>query len=130
MGVAAGLIPFVQTYNQGFYLLSQDSKPIAPVEDKPKRVFAINAQEFTPFKIKEITEVTHDTKLYRFEIPDNQALLLPVTSCIVTRTPPREGEKAVIRPYTPVSDEKALGYFDLIIKHYPSKLYFEMILIV
>ncbi|KAJ9064735.1 NADH-cytochrome b5 reductase [Entomophthora muscae] len=104
----------------GFYLFSQDSPAPVAIEDQPKRVFPINAQEFTSFKIKEITELTHDTKLYRFEIPDSQALLLPVTSCIVTRTPPKEGEKAIIRPYTPVSDERALGYFDLIVKHYPN----------
>lgn len=78
----------------------------------------ISASEFTPFTLKEIQTVTHDTNIYRFEIPGNQALNLPVTSCIVTRKPTMEGEKEVVRPYTPVSDEDQVGYFDLMIKHY------------
>lgn len=78
----------------------------------------ISTKEFTPFKIKEIQELTHDTKLYRLELPHDETLDLPVTSALVTRKPTREGEKPVTRAYTPVSEEGTRGHFDLIVKHY------------
>ncbi|KAJ9054267.1 NADH-cytochrome b5 reductase [Entomophthora muscae] len=88
--------------------------------DSTSKAPLISTQDFTSFKIKEIEDITHDTKLYRLAIPNNESLDLPVTSCLVTRKPAQEGEKDVIRPYTPVSDEGTLGHFDLLIKHYPT----------
>jgi len=44
---------------------------------------------------------------------------LPVASCIVTRIPGAEPDKPIIRPYTPVTTEDTIGYFDLLIKVYP-----------
>lgn len=79
----------------------------------------LKTSEFTPFKLLEIETVSHDTNLYRFEIPGDQSLVLPVTSCIVTRKPVVGEESQIIRPYTPVSDENVKGFFDLIIKLYP-----------
>lgn len=101
----------------GYYFSSQSTPKIQDVpivSSSPP----ISAAEFTPFTLKEIIAVTHDTNIYRFEIPGNQALHLPIASCIVTRKPPQEGEKPIIRPYTPVSHEDQVGYFDLMIKHY------------
>lgn len=79
----------------------------------------LKTDEFTPFKLLEIEAISHDTNLYRFEIPEDQSLVLPVTSCIVTRKPVGGEEPQIIRPYTPVSDETSKGFFDVIIKLYP-----------
>lgn len=55
----------------------------------------------------------------RFALPDkNQALNLPVASCLVTRAPigsvKEDGSRAfVIRPYTPISAETT-GHLDLV----------------
>jgi len=81
---------------------------------------ALNPNDFVPFKLKEKTIINHDTRLFRFALGPNQKLGLPVASCIVTRcnTPGPDG-KPLIRPYTPITTEDTLGYFDLLIKVYP-----------
>ncbi|KAI9297873.1 ferredoxin reductase-like protein [Neoconidiobolus thromboides FSU 785] len=86
--------------------------------DERSKSSPLNPAEFTSFKIKEVQNLTHDTRLIRLEIPNNGSLNLPVASCVVTRKPAKEGEKPVIRPYTPTSDDSAVGHFDFIIKKY------------
>ena len=51
----------------------------------------------------EIKPVTHDTSIFRFELPKGHVAGLPIASCVVVKHA-QEGEKAVIRPYTPVSE--------------------------
>lgn len=151
--------------------------PVAP---------GLSDKEFRPFTLAQVTDVSHNTKLFRFKLPrEYQALGLTVASCLVTKAeidgawggrgarvtgpfpvwaigemaawwpavwarvggawpvssslpllllvsvPCRGGYgcvcvsvcaragKTVIRPYTPTSGEKVLGYFDLIVKTYP-----------
>uniref|UniRef100_A0A7S0RQ42 NADH-cytochrome b5 reductase n=1 Tax=Chlamydomonas leiostraca TaxID=1034604 RepID=A0A7S0RQ42_9CHLO len=91
--------------------------------DKPKNLGALDPQEFKPFKITAKKKLTHDTYLYTFELPNNQASGLHTASCLVTRamiTPAGEAQpKPVVRPYTPVSPPGARGYLDLAVKVYP-----------
>ncbi|KAJ1920357.1 hypothetical protein H4219_001332 [Mycoemilia scoparia] len=80
---------------------------------------ALDPSKFTSFKLKEVQPITGDTSLFRFELDADQKLGMTVTSCLLTKAPPqKEGGKAVIRPYTPTSEEDTAGYFDLIIKKY------------
>ncbi|WZZ38694.1 hypothetical protein YC2023_034953 [Brassica napus] len=58
-----------------------------------------------------------------FSFDPSANLGLHVASCLLTRAPlgyNAEGKtKYVVRPYTPISDPEAKGYFDLLIKVYP-----------
>lgn len=74
--------------------------------------------EFRPFQLEAVNDVSYNTKLYRFKLPkEYQSLGLTVASCLVTQA--EIDGKSVIRPYTPVSSEKTLGHFDLLVKSYP-----------
>lgn len=62
-----------------------------------------------------------------FELPDNQASLLPVASCLVVKSSDPEVLKAengnpIIRPYTPISPPDAPGELTLLVKKYPTGL--------
>ncbi|KAJ1796697.1 hypothetical protein LPJ75_007192, partial [Coemansia sp. RSA 2598] len=50
--------------------------------------------------------------------PD-QMLGLDITSCILVKARVGNSFMPTIRPYTPVSQQDARGYFDLVIKHCP-----------
>ncbi|KAJ2708584.1 hypothetical protein H4R19_004680, partial [Coemansia spiralis] len=64
--------------------------------------------------------INHDTSLFRFALEPNQELGLDVTSCFVVKAKIGNDEKPTIRPYTPVSPQHARGYFDLVVKNYPT----------
>jgi len=88
---------------------------------KEEAPIALNPEKFIPFPLIATTEITHDTKIFRFGLPSpNHKLGLPVASCIVVSaiTPGTEPSKPTIRPYTPISKEDQPGYFDLLIKVY------------
>ncbi|KAJ8436856.1 hypothetical protein Cgig2_026180 [Carnegiea gigantea] len=104
---------------------------------------ALNPDEWLKFKLHETANVSHNTKLFRsilglylveirlsecswvcvFTFDPDAELGLHIASCVITRAPTgQDGEgktKYVIRPYTPISDPDAKGYFDLMIKIYP-----------
>ncbi|KAF2582487.1 hypothetical protein F2Q68_00000690 [Brassica cretica] len=73
--------------------------------------------------LQDTATVSHNTKLFRFSFDPSANLGLHVASCLLTRAPlgyNAEGKtKYVVRPYTPISDPEAKGYFDLLIKVYP-----------
>ncbi|MEW5305661.1 MAG: hypothetical protein WDW36_008187 [Sanguina aurantia] len=85
---------------------------------------ALDPTQFKPFKLISKQVLTTNTAQYRFEIPAGQVAGLPVASCLVTKAMlvQKEGEaaKATIRPYTPTSPPHARGYFDLVVKVYPT----------
>ncbi|XP_050115362.1 NADH-cytochrome b5 reductase-like protein isoform X3 [Malus sylvestris] len=84
---------------------------------------ALNPDKWVEFKLQDTARVSHNTQLFRFTFDPNAKLGLYVASCLLTRAPlgqDAEGKpKYVIRPYTPISDPDAKGYFDLLIKVYP-----------
>ncbi|OMO81268.1 Oxidoreductase FAD/NAD(P)-binding protein [Corchorus capsularis] len=84
---------------------------------------ALNPDKWIEFKLQDTARVSHNTELFRFSFDPSAKLGLDVASCILTRAPlgqDDEGKtKYVIRPYTPISDPDAKGYFDLLIKVYP-----------
>ena len=60
-----------------------------------------------------------------FELPNNEASLLPVTSCLVVKSSDPEAlkdanGKPIIRPYTPISPSDAKGELTLLVKKYDS----------
>ncbi|KAA3476935.1 NADH-cytochrome b5 reductase-like protein isoform X1 [Gossypium australe] len=84
---------------------------------------ALKSDKWLEFKLQDTARVSHNTHLFRFSFDPSAKLGLDVASCILTRAPlgqDAEGKtKYVIRPYTPISDPDAKGYFDLLIKVYP-----------
>ncbi|KAG2419311.1 hypothetical protein HFD88_004106 [Aspergillus terreus] len=84
------------------------------------KVFTGGDQGWVDLKLSEIEVLNHNTKRFRFEFEDKDAVSgLNVASALLTKFKP-EGGKAVLRPYTPVSDESQPGFLDLVVKVYPN----------
>src|SRR6266702_2212700 len=76
----------------------------------------IKTKTLAPYPIAAISVATHDTKTFRFALPENATLdMLPGDHLYVHAT---INGKAVRRPYTPSSLPGTVGYFDLTIKRY------------
>ncbi|KAG6428488.1 hypothetical protein SASPL_112740 [Salvia splendens] len=93
------------------------------LNEKDAPLAALNPDKWIEFKLQEKAQASHNTQLFRFSFDPDLKLGLHVASCLITRAPNgqnAEGKtKYVIRPYTPISDPDARGYFDLLIKVYP-----------
>lgn len=56
-------------------------------------------------KLDDVEIINHNTKKFRFKLPEDDMVSgLHVASAVLTKFK-AEGEKAVLRPYTPTSDE-------------------------
>lgn len=84
---------------------------------------------FQDFPISEKTVTSHNTAIYRFKLPTEDSILgLPIGQHISLAAnldvkDPKTGEvanKEVVRSYTPISSDVYPGYFDLMIKSYPT----------
>ncbi|KAF3911712.1 Flavohemoprotein [Arthrobotrys entomopaga] len=74
---------------------------------------------FQEFQLKEKTELNHNTAIYRFALPgENDILGLPIGQH-VSIAATIDG-KEMVRSYTPVSSDLNKGYFELLIKSYPT----------
>ncbi|RKF77896.1 NADH-cytochrome b5 reductase 2 [Golovinomyces cichoracearum] len=84
---------------------------------------AFTGQGFINLKLDNVETINHNTKKLRFALPEkDQVSGLQTASCLLTKYKGPEMEKAVIRPYTPTSDEDEKGYLDLLVKKYPNGL--------
>eukprot|EP00243_Klebsormidium_subtile_P004238 TRINITY_DN18069_c0_g1_i1.p1 TRINITY_DN18069_c0_g1~~TRINITY_DN18069_c0_g1_i1.p1 ORF type:complete len:353 (-),score=92.03 TRINITY_DN18069_c0_g1_i1:246-1304(-) len=116
--LAAGAVALISTVQ--ITSTASCEKPVG--EDAAEKV-ALNGKDFQSFKLKERRQISPDTKLYRFELPEDTKIGLSIASCLITRAQLKgeDGkEKTVIRPYTPTSDPDVKGYFDLVVKVYPT----------
>ncbi|KAL5612292.1 hypothetical protein BROUX41_000169 [Berkeleyomyces rouxiae] len=105
----------------GYYLASSgDAKPAAAAPAVAKKAFTGVEQGFLSLEVSEVKDLSANTKQLRFKLPDPEAVSGVVfTSAVLTKFKPEGAEKAVLRPYTPTSDEDSKGYMDLIVKKYP-----------
>ncbi|XP_010520587.1 PREDICTED: NADH-cytochrome b5 reductase-like protein [Tarenaya hassleriana] len=114
--LSGGLSYYYSSSDNNLVYLDQEKE-----ETGPKT--ALKPDKWNEFKLQDTARVSHNTQLFRFSFDPSAKLGLEVASCIVTRAPvgyDSEGKpKYVIRPYTPISDPEAKGYFDLLIKVYP-----------
>jgi len=83
----------------------------------------LDPENFKDFKLKKIVPYNHNTSEFIFELPNNEASLLPVASCLVVKSSDPEAlkddkGKPIIRPYTPVSDANQKGELTLLVKKY------------
>lgn len=76
----------------------------------------LNPAVFKKFRVLQVTKISHNTRLIRFEIPFGKSLGLPIGRHITVRAE-INGNK-VMRAYTPTSRPDQCGYFDLLVKVY------------
>ncbi|KAI1431354.1 oxidoreductase NAD-binding domain-containing protein [Xylaria sp. CBS 124048] len=110
----------------GYFFLNSASG--AKVEDKakaalhagpPKLAFTGGDQGFISLELKEVETINHNTKRFVFRLPEDDMVSgLHVASALLAKFVP-EGQKPVLRPYTPTNDEDTRGYLELIVKKYP-----------
>eukprot|EP00794_Sanderia_malayensis_P017980 gene17980-19777_t len=78
---------------------------------------ALDPNKKTPFKLIDKKVISHDTRRFRFALQSAEHILgLPVGKHIYLSA--HVDGNLVVRPYTPVSSDDDIGYFDLVIKVY------------
>lgn len=87
-------------------------------QENYKDIEIISENHWTEFKIENMKQVSHDTFLYTFFIPEEQSLGLNVGQHIILKQ--LKDGKPIQRQYTPISSIKQRGSFDIIIKIYPN----------
>jgi len=74
-------------------------------------------QDFTGVPLLESFKVSDSTSVFRFGVTDpSKPLNLSTCACILAQAE-MDGE-SVVRPYTPISTNANVGFFDLLIKNY------------
>ncbi|KAG9241401.1 NADH-cytochrome b5 reductase 2 [Calycina marina] len=109
----------------GYYFFNQGdnaAKVKSAMKDaESKRAFTGGSQGFISLKLDSVENINHNTKKFRFELPENDQISgLSVASALLTKYKGPEMEKPAIRPYTPINDEDETGYLDLLVKKYPN----------
>ncbi|KAJ3796968.1 cytochrome-b5 reductase [Lentinula aff. detonsa] len=102
----------------GYFYLNSTGKSVITQEKSP-----LDPENFKDFRLKKIIPYNHNTSEFIFELPNNEASLLPVASCIVVKASDPEAlkdekGKPIIRPYTPISPSEHKGELTLLIKKY------------
>ncbi|CAG7785540.1 unnamed protein product [Allacma fusca] len=70
-----------------------------------------------PLKLVQKIDLSHDTRLFRFQLPSERHILgLPTGQHVHLSA--KVNDQLVVRPYTPVSSDDDLGKMDLVIKVY------------
>jgi len=81
--------------------------------------FAKRGMPYTKLKIIEKVTVTHNTRKFRIALPtDDTVFGLPIGNHVQLRFVDSNNEP-VIRPYTPISSRKDVGFFEIVVKIYP-----------
>jgi cytochrome-b5 reductase len=92
----------------GYWFLSGGSPAAAAAVPKaaPKPAFTGGDQGFVSLKLAEVENVNHNTRRFRFELPEGDNVSgLHVASALLAKYKGPNDEKATLRPYTPTSDE-------------------------
>lgn len=113
----------------GYYYFTQNPGAAQKAEAKVKgalpggevkKALTGGDQGFLSLKLDDVEIVNHNTKKFRFKLPEDDMVSgLEVASAILTKFKPEGDGKPVLRPYTPTSDESTKGYIELIVKKYP-----------
>ncbi|KAF9486386.1 cytochrome-b5 reductase [Pholiota conissans] len=103
----------------GYVYLERTAPAPKPKQEKSP----LDPQNFIDFKLKKIVPYNHNSASYVFELPNDEASLIPVASCLLVRASDPEALKdskgrPVIRPYTPISPPDAPGELTLLVKRY------------
>lgn len=86
-------------------------------KDAPKTLKDPN--EWVSLSLISSSQVNHNTKSLKFALPSDEHIIgLNIASALLTKYKGPGDEKSTIRPYTPVSEEDARGYVELLVKRY------------
>ncbi|KAG7452089.1 cytochrome-b5 reductase [Guyanagaster necrorhizus] len=101
-----------------YFYLNQTQATMSTQEKSP-----LDPNNFVDFKLKKIIPYNHNTSTFVFELPNNEASLLPVASCLVIKSSDPTAlvdanGKSIIRPYTPISQPDEKGVLSLLVKKY------------
>ncbi|KAI9795329.1 MAG: NADH-cytochrome b5 reductase [Piccolia ochrophora] len=81
----------------------------------------LHPKDFREFALKEKTIISHNVAIYRFSLPSPTSILgLPIGQHISIAAPIPGKKDDVVRSYTPISSDQSPGYFDLLLKSYPT----------
>ncbi|KAF4604706.1 NADH-cytochrome b5 reductase [Pleurotus pulmonarius] len=104
----------------GYYYVnfSEKAKPVMQQLKSP-----LDPENFVDFKLKRVEPYNDNTAKFVFELPNNEASLLPVASCLVVKSSDpnalvNDQGKPIIRPYTPISPPDLPGELTLMVKKY------------
>lgn len=93
-----------------------------PPPRMPKGPVALNPIEKIPFKLLKKKSVSHDTRKFTFALQSKKHVLgLPVGNHMYISA--NIGGKIESRPYTPITSDDELGYFELVIKVYAKNVH-------
>ncbi|KAI1375393.1 ferredoxin reductase-like protein [Hypoxylon crocopeplum] len=119
-GVAGAGYYFFAPSSSGKTADSVAAKAKDAVSGPPKKAFTGGDQGFISLLLKDVQVVNHNTKKFIFHLPEDDMVSgMAVASALLTKYQ-YEGQKPVLRPYTPTSDEDAKGYIELVVKKYPN----------
>lgn len=83
-----------------------------------RKKIAMDPENWQPFVLKEIEDISHDVKRFRFALQsENHVLGLPIGQHISLKFIDTDG-KEVQRSYTPTTSDDEVGYVDFVIKVY------------
>jgi cytochrome-b5 reductase len=103
----------------------ETSLTLFPTEQKK----VLDPAVFKEFPLTEKTILSHNTAIYRFALPTPNSILglpigqhISIAANLDVKDPKTETvtNKEVVRSYTPISSDVDPGYFDLLIKSYPT----------
>lgn len=77
----------------------------------------LNSDAYKAAELIEKQTITHNTKRFRFALPNGRKLGLPIGQHISFSFTDADG-KTVMRSYTPVTGDETAGYVDFVIKVY------------
>lgn len=106
----------------GLYVTFQSSRDNSYDERKQAKrrgsagTLHIDPRTFKPFPLLEKKVVSHNTRIFRFQLPAGASLGLETGKHLQLRA--TINEKPEYRSYTPISDNDDVGYWDLMIKVY------------
>lgn len=76
---------------------------------------------FIPSKLLYKFKISPSSYVLRFQLPDDRkALGLSTCACLLAGVKMNDDDEMLIRPYTPISTNKMVGTFDLLVKAYPN----------
>lgn len=84
---------------------------------------SFSKSEFRSFPILNVQSVSHDSKIITCALPSEQHVMgMSVSSLVMVNGEKDADGKATARPYTPISTDQDKGYFQLLVKGYPTGL--------
>jgi cytochrome-b5 reductase len=94
-------------------------------EEQKEKKIALNANDYQPFKLQEVEEISEDVKRFRFALQSPDHILgLPIGQHISLKFHDKEDNNAeVIRSYTPTTSDDEKGFVDFVIKVYRKNIH-------